>query len=69
MKSSAIPAALLLALAAVSTVSAHEIESFPHVHPHPDWSLAFGAIAVIAGVAGIVLLARRATAEAKGHRS
>ncbi|MCB1477950.1 MAG: hypothetical protein KDJ62_03550 [Rhodobiaceae bacterium] len=68
MKSSALLSALL-AVAAVSTASAHELESLPHVHPHPDWDLALGLVAIIGGVAGVIFIARKAAAKAKGRRS
>ena len=68
MKSFSLSSALLLAVASASAASAHELESLPHVHPHPDWALSLGAIAVIAGVAGVIMLVRRMAAKAKRNR-
>ena len=68
MKSFSLSSALLLAVASASAASALELESLPQVNPHPDWALSLGAIAVIAGVVGVIMLARRMAAKAKRNR-
>ena len=68
MKSFSLSSALLLAVASASAASAHELESLPHVHAHPEWARSLGAIAVIAGEVGVIMLARRMAAKAKRNR-
>ncbi|MFN0264935.1 hypothetical protein ACKTEK_13775 [Tepidamorphus sp. 3E244] len=65
MKRFALLPATLISAAASSQALAHDVHALPHAHPHPDWTLALGAVAIIGLVGGVVFLACRAAAKAK----